>query len=344
MKSILTLAGAAVLLVSCSPTEYEVKREIEINAPAKVVYTQIDDHKNRLAWSPWEAKDPEMTKTYEGPESGVGAIYKWSGNEEVGTGVLTITEATPHTYIKSDLAFTEPWESSSVVVWEFEESGGKTKAVWSIAGELPGFMFWMGQEEMDEAMSEDLETGLENLKNVSEQKAASSMQADIEIPEQELMAEYVDVTGQPYYFIQDKVSWADMNSEFFGTRYGKIMGYLGDDAQNMTGAPFAIIHTWDEEDEMADIAVSIPCVSEKSATDEIKKGLSYQGPALRCEYLGPYEGSGIAHEYIHEFAQANGYELTGSPWESYVTDPGQEPDPAKWVTEVYYPCEKKEDM
>lgn len=327
-------------MASCSPTEYQVKREIVIDAPAATVFEQVNNHKNRLGWSPWEAKDPNMTKTYEGPESGNGAIYKWSGNEDVGTGMLTITESTPNSYIKSDLAFTEPWESSSVVEWNFEDSDGGIKAVWTISGELPGFMFWMGQEEMDEAMSADLETGLSNLKSICEEKAAMMAPKPVE---QKFVGEYVMVTGQPYYFIQDEIGFADMTSDFFGERYGAIMALLGEDSQNMTMPPFAIIHKYDEENEMADVAVSIACVSAKEPNERIRKGESYDGAAVKCVHVGPYEYTGAAHEFLATFMKDNNYEFNGAPWEVYVTDPGEEPDPSKWITEIYYPVVAKEE-
>jgi AraC family transcriptional regulator len=34
---------------------------------------------------------------------------------------------------------------------------------------------------------------------------------------------------------------------------------------------------------------------------------------------------------------ANGSRAAGAPWESYVTDPGQFPNPEDWRTEVYWP-------
>jgi len=37
------------------------------------------------AWSPYEKKDPQMKRTYDGP-AGTGAVYGWTGNTEVGEG------------------------------------------------------------------------------------------------------------------------------------------------------------------------------------------------------------------------------------------------------------------
>ena len=72
MKTKLILGGAVLLgIASCSPTEYSVTRDIEIDAPANLVFEQVNNHKLRDAWSPWERMDPDMQKSYEGPEAGV---------------------------------------------------------------------------------------------------------------------------------------------------------------------------------------------------------------------------------------------------------------------------------
>ena len=39
-----------------------------------------------------------------------------------------------------------------------------------------------------------------------------------------------------------------------------------------------------------------------------------------------------AYEAIMAWSAANGRELSGEPRERYLTDPGAEPDPAKWLT------------
>ena len=35
-------------------------------------------------WSPWEDLDPDLKRTYTGPDKGVGAHYAWSGNKKAG--------------------------------------------------------------------------------------------------------------------------------------------------------------------------------------------------------------------------------------------------------------------
>mgnify|MGYP001101754015 CR=1 FL=1 len=324
------LAGAAIF-ASCSPTEYEVSRDINIEAPPEVVYEQVVNHKNRNAWSPWERMDPNMTKSYEGPEAGVGAIYKWSGNDSVGTGTLEITEVKEYEMIKSNLTFTSPWESTSEIIWNFEEVDEGTKATWKVKGELPGYLFWMGQDDMEEAMGPDFKRGLESLKQVAESKK----------PEQKLSAQLVDVSSTPYYYIRNEVTFEDMNSEFFSERYGAIAGYLAADMQNVNGPAFAVYHKWDEEAKMTDLEVAMPCKSSKSGNDRIKKGQTYAGKAMRCTFKGPYENTGEVHEFLHAKIEGSDMDFAGSPWEVYLVGSEQTEDPNEYVTEIYYPVKPK---
>jgi len=330
IKEFIAVFGGAAIMASCSPTEYRVEREVVIDASSEMVFEYVNNLKVRETWSPWEKKDPEMSKTFEGPESGVGAKYMWSGNDSVGTGSLEILESVPGEYIKSNLSFTSPWESSSTIEWTFEESEAGIQTTWAVNGELPGYLFWMGQEEMDAMMGKDFEEGLSNLKEMVE---ANKTQAE------PMAVTTVEVESLPIYYIEGETNLAGVDSAFYATRYAKIGAYLGADAQNMLEMPLAVAKMWDEENDKAVIQIALACESDKEGEGEIVKGMTHGGKAARCEFRGPYEQTGAAHEAIFEYVTANNLEVIGSPWEVYVTDPGTEPDPTKWVTAVYYPIQ-----
>jgi len=44
--------------------------------------------------------DPNIKQTYDGPPSGVGAIYAWDGDKNVGSGRQTIVESLPHELVR----------------------------------------------------------------------------------------------------------------------------------------------------------------------------------------------------------------------------------------------------
>ena len=173
MKKLNFLAGLVVVIAlsSCGSKPYKVERKIEVRSSSEAVFNRLGDNKNRGDWSPWDKLDPEMKKTYEGPNSGVGAKYSWSSeNENVGTGTLECVESNPYSYIKSNLTFTAPWESSSVVEWNITE-GQFTEVSWSVSGELPGMAALF--TDMEETLGPQLEEGLGNLKKLCEEETIS---------------------------------------------------------------------------------------------------------------------------------------------------------------------------
>jgi hypothetical protein len=50
-----------------------VRRERRIDAPPAAIRERIVDLHRWTSWSPWEDLDPDLQRTYGGPETGVGA-------------------------------------------------------------------------------------------------------------------------------------------------------------------------------------------------------------------------------------------------------------------------------
>jgi AraC family transcriptional regulator len=61
------------------------------------------------------------------------------------------------------------------------------------------------------------------------------------------------------------------------------------------------------------------------------------GPAAFAVHVGPYDSLGQTHAAIERWIADHGHAVVGAPWEVYVTDPGEQPNPAEWRTEVLYP-------
>src|SRR2546425_2284963 len=92
-------------VVAMRPSEYRVARTATIAAPAPAVFAQVNDFHQWEAWNPWAKIDPAMKYTYEGAPAGVGAVYTWAGNREVGEGRMTITESRPNERVAVKLEF-----------------------------------------------------------------------------------------------------------------------------------------------------------------------------------------------------------------------------------------------
>lgn len=153
-----------------SDGKFEVVRSAEIDAPADRVFALIERFKSWTEWSPWEGMDPNLERTYTGPETGVGSQYAWRGNRKVGEGRMEITAVEPASRVELDLHFLKPIKAENVTIFELEPStNGSTTVTWRMRGEQKGLMKLMGKIwKIDKMVGPDFEKGLEQLKSAAE--------------------------------------------------------------------------------------------------------------------------------------------------------------------------------
>ncbi|MBL7254214.1 helix-turn-helix domain-containing protein [Paractinoplanes lichenicola] len=61
------------------------------------------------------------------------------------------------------------------------------------------------------------------------------------------------------------------------------------------------------------------------------------GQAVVAIHRGPYDGLPESYQEIEKWMRDKGLTAAGAPWETYLTDPGERPDPATWETEIAQP-------
>lgn len=170
---IVVVAAAAVagilVYAALQPDTFRVSRTASIKAPPEKIYPLIDDFRNWPAWSPYEKKDPAMKRMLSGAPAGVGAVYAWDGNSDVGQGRMEIIETTPASKVAIKLDFLKPFEGHNMAEFTLRPSGDGTAVTWAIHGPMPFFskvicLFL----DMDKMIGRDFEQGLANLKASSE--------------------------------------------------------------------------------------------------------------------------------------------------------------------------------
>ncbi len=167
------LVGGLVVFIVTRPSTFAVERSRTIAAEPDVVFTLVDDFHHWPKWSPWEGLDPNIETTFGGAESGTGATYDWTGNEEVGTGKMTITASDAPRSIVIDLQFIEPWASRADNTFTFEPDGEGTRVTWSMSGDND----FMGKAmslfmDVDTMIGADFERGLDKLAEAAEAGAS----------------------------------------------------------------------------------------------------------------------------------------------------------------------------
>ncbi|MDX6303052.1 MAG: hypothetical protein QOI77_21 [Blastocatellia bacterium] len=171
-KILLGLVVIVVILlvvIALQSSTYHVERTATINAPASVVFAQVNDFHKWNSWSPWAKLDPSMKQTFEGAPAGNGALYTWAGNNQVGEGRMLITESHPSDLVKIKLDFVRPFAASSNTVFTFKPDGNQTKVTWAMDGDknfiAKAFHLFMN---IDKMVGSDFEKGLAQMKSVAE--------------------------------------------------------------------------------------------------------------------------------------------------------------------------------
>jgi uncharacterized protein YndB with AHSA1/START domain len=161
---------AAVLgLALTQPDSFTVTRTATIKAPPEKIIAYLNDFHQWSAWSPWEKLDPNMKRTFEGPVSGQGAVYGWSGNDEVGQGRMEIIENAPPSKVGIKLDFIKPFKSTNQTTFTLQPQGDGTVVTWTMSGPSEFITKLMGVfVSMDKMIGKDFEKGLSQLKAVAE--------------------------------------------------------------------------------------------------------------------------------------------------------------------------------
>lgn len=165
------VVAVLIVVIATRPSEFAIKRSLAINAPPEIVYAHVVDFHEWAAWSPWDALDPSMKKTYTGGP-GVGAKYEWNGDDKVGSGAMTIADTKPNEAVGITLEFKTPFEATNRTDITFAKSATGTDVTWSMSGNnnfmSKAFSLVM---DMDKMVGADFEKGLGSLKGLSEAAA-----------------------------------------------------------------------------------------------------------------------------------------------------------------------------
>lgn len=162
--------AAVLALAATRPDTFSVHRSASIQAPPERLQAILSDFRAWEAWSPWERLDPAMKRSFSGAERGKGAVYAWEGNGNVGQGRMEITDAAP-SRVAMNLDFVKPFEAHNKVEFLLAPGAGATEVTWKMHGPVPYVAKIVHLfVDMDAMVGGQFETGLANLKRISEAK------------------------------------------------------------------------------------------------------------------------------------------------------------------------------
>lgn len=164
----LVVAAVVVGYASMQPDAFRYERSAVIAAPPEEIMAIVTDFRRNGEWSPWEKLDPGMKRTYSGSPTGIGAVYEWDGNDEVGAGRQEILAVEPgKVHMKVD--FLRPMQANNLIDFELAPDAAGTRVTWALHGENPLIAKVFGLfTDIDAMVGKDFETGLLDLKAAAE--------------------------------------------------------------------------------------------------------------------------------------------------------------------------------
>jgi effector-binding domain-containing protein len=146
----------------------------------------------------------------------------------------------------------------------------------------------------------------------------------------------VNLKSQPALAIRTTCTFAELSGKF-DEIYSEIGSYFKKNNLKMNGGPFGIYHSFSPE--KIDLEAGFPVEGNPKGEGRIRPMNTYSGKAANTTFTGPYEKLNEAWGVFAKLVDAQGHKLAGPCFEVYITDPEEEPDSSKWITELYTPVE-----
>jgi AraC family transcriptional regulator len=149
-----------------------------------------------------------------------------------------------------------------------------------------------------------------------------------------LSIERRDVAPQHIVFVRLRAARHELASAI-GEGLGKAFPYSQRTGLAVAGRPFTRYLATGPG--LYSIEVGVPVATGAGGEGNVEAGTLPGGPVAVAVHAGPYDQLTETYAALERWIEANGFHVGGAPWESYITDPADLPDPADWRTEVYWP-------
>lgn len=148
---------------------------------------------------------------------------------------------------------------------------------------------------------------------------------------------------QPYVAIEARVPMSGLAA--IADRIGEVFGWLGARGLAPAGAPFFKYDEIDMERELH-VEVGVPVGAAVEGDERVISGVLPAGRYVTMLYVGAPNELEQATETLMEWAAKEGLrwdmapgeqgDVWGSRLEIYLTDPNEQPDMSKWVTQLAF--------
>ena len=146
--------------------------------------------------------------------------------------------------------------------------------------------------------------------------------------------EVIETQPQAGLSIREKVGNSEIPAKM-GEFFAAIGGYVGRARIPIVGPPFALYHSWGDKE--TDMEVGFPVAPGAAGEGRIRPMALPGGRVVTGLHVGPYDKLVDTYTAMDAWMKAHGHTPASRMWETYLSDPQVEKDPAKWMTRMYWP-------
>jgi AraC family transcriptional regulator len=143
-----------------------------------------------------------------------------------------------------------------------------------------------------------------------------------------------ELQPQPALIVKRRVARSEIAATI-AESLGKTFPYALQNGLAIAGRPF--VRYSDVGPGRMTMETGTPLAAPAPGVGEIEAITLPGGPAAVAVHMGPYDTLQDTYAAMERWMQQQGVRAAGAPWESYITDPAEHPDPANWRTDVFWP-------
>ena len=143
-----------------------------------------------------------------------------------------------------------------------------------------------------------------------------------------------ELQPQPALIVKRRVARSEIATTI-AESLGKTFPYALQNGLAIAGRPF--VRYSDVGPGLMTMETGTPLAAPAPGVGEIEAITLPGGPAAVAVHMGPYDKLQDTYAAMERWMQQQGVRAAGAPWESYITDPVEHPDPANWRTDVFWP-------
>lgn len=142
--------------------------------------------------------------------------------------------------------------------------------------------------------------------------------------------------SQPTAGVRERVPM-DQLTEFFGRAFQQTAALLEAQGVALAGPPFGKYYGMPTD--VVDVEAGFPVTSPIEAAGAVISGSLPGGRVVEAIHVGPYDTMESTYGEVQEYLAQSGLTPGAVMWESYLSDPDAEPDPATWRTQICWPVD-----